>query len=195
MTPTTKHGEQYTIRRKVFKVFGAGFHVYDAAGQVVGYCKQKAFKLKEDLRVFTDEQMSSELFRMNATKVIDFGSTYEVRHPTGELMGSLRRRGLKSLVRDSWLVFDGQGQQIATLEEDSTTMALLRRAHEFLAAILPQKFVLKRADGAPIATFRTHFNLFIYRLGVAIHTEDPALDDLMVLATGCLIAAIEGRQG
>lgn len=48
-------GEAYTIRRKVLKLFGAAFHIYNPAGAVVGFCKQKAFKLKEDIRVYTDE--------------------------------------------------------------------------------------------------------------------------------------------
>ena len=41
----------YMIRRKVFRIFGGAFHIYDPAGQVVGYSKQKAFKLREDIRL------------------------------------------------------------------------------------------------------------------------------------------------
>ena len=77
MAFTPAPGEKYTIRRKVFKVFGAGFHIYAADGQLAGYCKQKAFKLKEDLRVFTDESQSDELFRISARSIIDFSSTYD----------------------------------------------------------------------------------------------------------------------
>ncbi len=47
-------GEHYTIRRKVLKIFGAAFHIYDPHGNLAGYCKQKAFKLKEDIRIYTD---------------------------------------------------------------------------------------------------------------------------------------------
>src|SRR6185503_13579603 len=44
---------QYMIRRKVLTLFGAQFHIYNAEGKVVGFSKQKAFKLKEDIRVYT----------------------------------------------------------------------------------------------------------------------------------------------
>ena len=60
---------------------------------------------------------------------------------------------------------------------------------------MPQRFeVFRESDGAHVATLRQHFNLFIYRLGVAVHQDDEMLDDLMLLGATCLIAAIEGRQ-
>ena len=82
-------GEVYTVRRKVLKIFGAAFHVYDAQGGLVGYCKQKAFKLKEDIRLFTDESCSTELLRLAARQMIDFGATYDVTTPQGDAIGSL----------------------------------------------------------------------------------------------------------
>lgn len=45
----------YLIRRRFWTLFGAKFDIYDAAGRQIGFSKQKAFKLKEDIRVFKDE--------------------------------------------------------------------------------------------------------------------------------------------
>ncbi len=188
-------GEKYTLRRKVFSFLGAKFHLYDSEGKVVGFCKQKAFKLKEDIRVYTDDSMSAELLRIAATKVIDFGASYTISLPDGSPLGSLRRKGLKSLLRDTWVVFDASGSQVATLTEDSGMFAILRRAVDLFALIVPQKFVLIRDGGEPVATLRTHFNPFVYRLGITIHRDDPVVDELMVLAAACLVGAIEGRQG
>ena len=44
--------DSYTIRRKFFKFFGASFQVFGPDGDLVAFCKQKAFKLREDIRVF-----------------------------------------------------------------------------------------------------------------------------------------------
>ncbi len=199
-------GEQYTIRRKFFKLFGASFRVYNPEGRVVAYCRQKAFKLKEDMRLYTDETAAEELLVIKARSVIDFGATYDVALPTGQVLGSLRRAGLMStFVRDSWMVFNNEGRQIAALAEEGSFMPLLRRYVEIVSVFSPQVFSLNRvggpaggsaggAAGGPIATFRTHFNPISYRLSIAIRADDPELDDLMILAVGCLIAAIEGRQ-
>ncbi len=189
-------GEKYTIRRKVLKIFGAAFHIYDAQGQVIGYCKQAAFKLKEDLRISTDETMSKELLRISARHIIDFGATYDIKTPEGHTIATARRKGLRSaFVRDEWLIFDAQERPIASLEEEGSFLAFLRRWVELVSLFSPQKYVMTRADGREVARYRQHFNPFVFRLGVATGPgDDEEFDDLIVLAVGCLIAAIEGRQ-
>lgn len=194
MAFTPAPGEQFTVRRKVLKILGASFHVFDEQGQVVAYCQQKAFKLREDIRLFTSESKTDTLLTMKARSVIDFGVTFDIMLPSGESIGSLRRKGLKSMFRDSWLLYSPEGVELATMREDSGTMAILRRVHDAFALLSPQQFQITKTDGAHVATLRTHFNLFVYRLGVAIHVEDEEVDELMVLAAACLIAAIEGRQ-
>ena len=82
--------------------------------------------------------------------------------------------------------------QAAGLEhaEDSAFMALLRR---FLSNLIPQCFHLQGLDGSNQAEMKVRFNPFVYKLSVTI---DPAatIDPRLVLATGVLLAAIEGRQ-
>ncbi|MBL4591648.1 MAG: hypothetical protein JKY96_06770 [Phycisphaerales bacterium] len=190
-------GEQYTIRRKIFKIFGSAFHVYDENNQIIGYCKQKAFKLKEDIRLFTGEDMSEELIILKARSIIDFGSTYDITLPDETNLGSLRRKGLKSsFIRDEWMMFDAEGTQIAIIREKNAVAAILRRVHEIFTLVMPQKYELVRTtDDKPIVELRQHFNPFVFRLGVKIMEEDAQLDELTILGTACLLAAIEGRQG
>lgn len=189
-----KPGEQYTIRRKVLKIFGAAFHVYDEQGSVVGYCKQKAFKLKEDIRLYTDESMSEPLLTLAARSIIDFGATYDITMPDGTQIGSLRRKGLKStFLKDEWLIFDHEGNEIGMLKEKSLLMAFLRRGD--LSAFFPQRYEFFKSNSEePVAAVRQHFNLFVYRLGLSVLKDDQELDELLLLGATCLIAAIEGRQ-
>lgn len=190
-------GEAFTIRRKVMQLAGASFHVYDASGGLVAYCKQKAFKLREDIRLFTDESMATPLLSMKARTIMDFSTTYDVLLPSGDSLGSLRRKGItSSLVQDHWLVFDAAGNQVAEIKERGAWLSFFRRVNDLVAALSPQTFDLTRAGtGENIASFRQHFNLLVSRMGVTIHQADDHLDDLLILASACLIAAIEGRQG
>ncbi len=189
-----KPGEQYTIRRKILKIFGAAFHIYDENGSLVGYCKQKAFKLKEDIRLYTDESMSEPLLTLAARSIIDFGATYDITMPDGTHLGSLRRKGLKStFLKDEWVIFDDEGTEIGMLKEKNLLMAILRRGDA--AAFFPQRFeFFKTGSDEPVAAIRQHFNLFVYRLGLSILKDDEELDELLLLGATCLIAAIEGRQ-
>jgi hypothetical protein len=180
----------FRIRRKVLKLFGGSFHVYDG-DTVVAFCSQKAFKLREDIRLYRDESQTHELLWIRARQVIDFAACYDVvDSSTQAAVGSLRRRGMKSLLRDSWEVLDTNERPIGKVEEDSAGMALLRR---FLTNLVPQTFHLRAASGGT-AELKQRFNPFVYNLEVTV-PHDIGLDRRLVFAAAILLAAIEGRQG
>jgi hypothetical protein len=182
--------DRYTVRRKVLKLLGGGFYLLDPAGRTVGYSAQKAFKLKEDIRVFADEAQTRPLLRVQARQVIDFAACYDVVDEVeGRKVGAARRKGLRSILRDSWELLDADDRPVATLQEDSMMLALVRR---FLSNLVPQRFVL--GEGADAVGLKQRFNPFVYKLDVAI-PRSAAIDRRLVLATAVLIAAIEGRQG
>lgn len=182
----------YRIRRKVLKIFGASFHVYDRNDRVVGFSSQKAFKLKEDIRVYADESRGEELLQIHARQIVDFSAAYDVLDPRdGRKVGAARRKGFSSILRDSWELLDADDRPLAALQEDSRGMALLRR---FLTNLVPQSFHLRDAAGREHATLRQRFNPFVYKLEVAVLPDSP-LDRRLVFAAAVLIAAIEGRQG
>lgn len=182
---------QYTIRRKVFTLFGAKFHIYNNEGQVIGFSQQKAFKLKEDIRIFTDESMQEERVAIHARQIIDFGAAYDVLDSRGGVkLGALKRKGWTSMIRDSWIVMDENDVEIGSIQEDSMFMALLRRV---LGGWIPQNYHLSSGSGTELARYQTHFNPFIHRMTVTLH-EECDLNPLIVLAAGVLLVAIEGRQ-
>ena len=149
--------EQYTIRRKFFKIFGAAFHVFDEHGSVIGYCKQKAFKIREDIRLYTGEDMSEELLTLKTQNIIDFGATYSVTTPDGVSLGSLRRKGMKSsFVRDEWLVFDPEGNEVAKVRETGSFAPIARRYIDFANILLPQKYELIRASDSSVISHLRH---------------------------------------
>ena len=182
----------YLIRRKVLTIFGQKFHVYDQNGDLLLFTKQRAFKLKEDIRIFSDESMTSERLIIQARSIVDFSAAYDVVDvEAGVKVGALRRKGFRSILRDSWEFLGPNDEVLGTVQEDSMTMAMLRR---FLSNLIPQRFHVSSGSGT-IATYRQHFNPFIFKLRV--HLEPNAsetIDPRLVLAGGILLAAIEGRQ-
>lgn len=183
---------EYTIRRKVFTLFGGKFHIFNREGELVGFSKQKAFKLKEDIRVFTDESMETPMLQIAARSILDFSAAYDVTDSkSGQKVGALRRKGMASIIRDEWDVLDPQDNPIAKLREDSTSLALVRRFLP-LGNMIPQHFVLGDGTNA-FADMRTHFNPFIHRMTVSVNADCP-FHPLLVLAAGVLLVAIEGRQ-
>jgi uncharacterized protein YxjI len=184
------------VRRKVLTLFGAKFHVYDAQGNMILFSRQKAFKLKEDIRVYTDESMSKEMLTIKARKIIDFSSAYDVVDAQeNKKVGALRRKGWSSMVRDSWEFLDENDNSLAFLKEDSMALALVRR---FLTNLIPQTYYVRQGEAeteTSLVCYKQNFNPFVFKLNVSITEEGKKiLDPRLILAAGILLVAVEGRQ-
>ena len=53
-------------------------------GALMAFAEQKRMKLKEDLRAFTDDSKTAEVFRIKAQQVWDPRARYDVTDPDGE---------------------------------------------------------------------------------------------------------------
>ena len=186
--------DSYMVRQKVWKILGEEFHIYsdDSMQQLIGYSKQKALTLKEDIRVYSDEQKSTELICIKARSIIDLGAGYDIiDSQTGEAVCSFKREGLKSLFKDSWKVMDSSGNQIGTISEDSGLLALVRRFVPGGSLLIPQEFVLSM--GASSIEFTQKMNPFVHKMNVT-KIQSSGIDPRVVLAATMLLIAIEGRQ-
>lgn len=181
----------YLLKRQVLALSGT-FRVFDSNGNLALYSRQKLLRLKEDIRVFSDESKSQELLNIQARQVIDFSAAYDVNDSTtGERVGMLRRKGFRSVTRDEWHVFDANNQQIGVLIEDNLQMALIRR---FLAgSFFPQNYDLLAGDQR-LADYRQRFNPFRYELEIEFPVLSSQFDRRIGLSAAILLAAIEGRQ-
>ncbi|MNN55002.1 hypothetical protein D3C81_1698520 [compost metagenome] len=170
---------------------GAKLHIYNSSEELVLYSQMKAFKLKEDIALYTDESMEKELLRIKARKMIDFSATYDVHDSeTGEHLGALRRKGIKSIVKDEWVLLDSQDIEIGLIKENSTAMALLRR----LITLIPQKYNVELGN-ITIPAFRQNFNPFVTKIIVDFSEDrNTLLDRRLGLAAGILLCAVEGKQ-
>lgn len=182
----------YLLKRQALAMTGK-FRFYNPNGQLVMFSEQKMFKLREDIRVYSDETKTQEVLSIKARKIVDFSAAYDVVDATtNENVGGLRRKGLKSMLRDEWEVLNPAGQVIGLLFEDSMGLALLRRL--FLGNFLPQNYDISMGE-TRVADLKQRFNLFRYELDIDF-TMDTAniLDRRIGIAAGILLAAVEGRQ-
>ncbi|MFA5890166.1 MAG: hypothetical protein WDA27_04310 [Actinomycetota bacterium] len=197
MTDSRFAQSTYVIRRKVLKLVGGAFHVFDASGTVIMYSQMKAFKLREDIRLFTAEDMQTELLRIQARQIIDFSAAYDVvDSQTGEKIGALKRKGLKSIVRDHWIIMDAVDGEVGGVLEDSAGLAILRRLIGGLGSVVaPQKYHFD-VGGRSVGTGSQSRNPFVYKVRIDLEPgAGGALDPRLAIATGLLLAAIEGKQG
>ena len=183
--------DRYIARQKVW-TFAPKFHIRDLNGNTLAFLRKKVFTLKDEIRVFTDEDQSMELLHIKARKVIDWGTAFDVTDSINrQRVGVIKRQGWKSIVRKEWTIMDVNEQEICTVKEDSLLMATLRR---YVIAIIPQSFSFA-TGGRELGTARQNWNLFVPKM-VVDFSGDPGreLDRRLVAAAVVLLMAVEGRQ-
>ena len=194
-TPEIYTHDRFLARRQVFRLFGAGFTLTSLDGRLLAASEQKAFKLKEDIRVVDGSAGGVELLRIQADRMVDFSASYRVTDSqTGEPIGALRRKGWSSLFRDSWEILDPSGVVRGKVSEDSAWKAAVRRLVEVATLLLPQTFLIE-VEGQVVATMRQNFNIFVQKFEVDLtHDAGGTLPRPLAVATVILLLAIEGRQ-
>jgi uncharacterized protein YxjI len=182
----------YLLRRQAIALTGK-FRFYDPAGRLVMFSEQKMFRLREDIRVYGDEGKSQEVLSIKARQLLDFSAAYDVLDTEmNQKVGVLRRRGLRSILRDEWEVLDANDRQIGKLFEDSVPMALLRRF--LLGSWLPQNYDITVGD-TRVADLKQRFNPFRYELDLDFRMDTTNhLDRRLGIAAAILLAAVEGKQ-
>ena len=182
---------QYLIREKFLKFFGNKFRIVDEQDNLYGFCEQKRFRIKEDIRIYDDENKNNEWLIIKQRNLVDAWGGFDIVDPRENLLlGSIRRKFWKSVLRTKWELLDSDGNEIGMLIEDSLGYAIARRV--LLGILLPKKFTLwTSADQQPI-TMRQKFNPLIKKLVVTI-PSGHAFDRRFIAGLAMVIAAVDGR--
>ena len=191
MNPIFQH-PRYLLKRQAIALTGR-FRFYDPMGTQVMFSEQKMFRLREDIRVYSDEAKTQEVLSIKARQIMDFSASYDVVDTAmNQKVGVLRRRGLRSLLRDEWEILDANDRVIGLLFEDSIPLALLRRL--LLGSWLPQNYDMTFGE-TRVGDLRQNFNLFRYELNLDFSMDvSHMLDRRLGIAAGILLAAVEGKE-
>ena len=105
-----------------FKIttLASDFNITDRNGNYVAYVRQKMFRLKEDVIIFSDESRTKELFNIKANQWIDFNASYMMTDLlTGKKFGSLARKGVRSIWKARYDIIDEKDKPIYQINEDN----------------------------------------------------------------------------
>lgn len=179
----------YRVRKKVLTI-GNKYWIEDEDGNVIGFTKQKLLKLKEDIRVYTDESMSQEVFRIQQEQIMDvWGKFAVIDSASDRVLGYIKRKALKSgFLWDEWEIYDANENLIGRVEE-SKGLGLVRK-YVPGGALVPEKMKVK-LDGREVAEINQKFKIIgdIWELRCKDLPED--FDRRVLLAGLILMAMIE----
>ena len=176
----------YTIKRKFWSFLERVFRVFTPDGQLFMYIKHPLLRLREEFMVYADEAQTRPLLRVKSQQAIAINFSYLITDATsGELLGSVEKRGLRSIVRDKFLVFDAEHNEIGYCEEQGAS--LLRR---FIPLLTSHHAII--ADGQQVADIQQVFRFFTKEFRVML--QPSRFEPRFVLAVALLALMAEARR-
>ena len=143
-----------------FKILAIASQIYirDAEGKLIGYVRQRLFKLKEDINIFADEKQSRLLYNVKADRVFDFSPRFNFTDARGVFLGSLNRRGMRSLWRADYGITDGSGSEVMQIREENGWVKVVDAligevpiVGMFTGYFLHPSYIVSRTGGFPVA--------------------------------------------
>ena len=99
-------------------------YVTEAGGRSIGFVRKKLFAFRESVTVYDNEAQSTELYHINADRIIDFNANYHLTRQGGETIGYVRRRGARSLWKAHYETHLGD-QMILEIGEENALVRLV----------------------------------------------------------------------
>jgi len=104
-----------------FKItsFSNDFTASDANGRVVAYVKQKLFKLKESIQIYSDESKTKINYTIKADRWLDFSAAYTFYDENETEFGKIARKGWRSLWKAEYEIIDEFDKLQYKIEEEN----------------------------------------------------------------------------
>lgn len=175
----------------------------DASGNLIFYVKQKAFKLKEAVTVFADEQQTRPWFTINADKVLDFNANYSFTDYTGKPFGSMRRQGRKSLWKASYEIFDGyHPHPTALIKEENpwakvfdTLFGEIPVLGIFTGYLFHPSYLVSRPDGMPFMRIKKQSSFIGRRFTIDKLAHLDQTEEQRILLALMMMVLLERSRG
>ena len=187
----------YKLRKKVLALTNK-YWIEDESGRVLGFSKQRMFKLEEDIRVYDGEEMKNEIFRIQQTQIMDIWGTFVViDSKRNETLGHIKRK-IKILEKasislvgwDIWSIYDRDGNMVGEIEE-SEKRGLVRR-YAPGGSLVPERMTLK-LNGRPVVEINQKLRIIGDLWEVKVMDLPDNFDRRVLLGGALLMAMIERK--
>ncbi len=176
--------------------------VKDADDQWVCYVKQKLFKLKEAVTVFSDDSKQNVFCEIKADRMIDWSANYTFFDQSGETFGSVRRKGMRSLWKAHYDVYDENGQHASTISEANPMakffdglLGEIPLVGFFSGYLFHPRYELTSVDGQKRLTLTKKPAFWEGKYILERHMDYDDVDELRGLMAFMMMALLERRRG
>ena len=196
---------QYPLNLR-FKVLAMAPQVFlqDAQGKSIAYIRQKMFKFREHVEVYSSQDRQHLMANIKADKVIDWSARYTFSDQSGQELGSMGRKGMRSLWKATYTVFGvGTNEVKFTIEEENPFAKIFDGllgevpVIGLLSTVLfqPKYLVTREGSGDKVLRLQKKPALFETRFEINKLSELTAQEELNLCLSLQMLTLLERSRG
>jgi hypothetical protein len=175
--------------------------VTDAAGNLSFYVKQKMFKLKESVTVFADVEQKTPLYELKADRVLDFSASYHFTNARGNQIGSVRRKGMKSIWRARYDIVNGSGPALTIQEANpwakvgDSLFGEIPIVGIFSGYLFHPEYIVAREDGTSVMRLKKEPAFFQGKFKIEKLADVSEEEETRILLSLIMMVLLERARG
>jgi uncharacterized protein YxjI len=186
-----------------FKLLAIASQIYvtDGGGHLIGYVKQKLFKLKEAITMFADESQTQPLYEIKADRMLDFSANYHFSDMRGNQFGSVKRQGMRSLWSAHYDIFVGNSPTFIVQEANPWIKVVDSLVGElpiigmFTGYFLQPAYNLTRSNGQVVMRLAKQPAFFEGRFVIEKHANLSEHEEVCALLGLMMVVVLERARG
>lgn len=187
-----------------FKLLALASQIYirDASGNLLGYVKQKMFKLKEDINIFADEAQTQLRYNVKADRIIDFSAKYNFTDAGGRFLGSIKRQGMRSIWRANYEIENANNQQVLKIHEENgwikvidSVVGELPVVGMFTGYLFNPSYIAERMDGTQVLRLKKQPAFFEGKFEMSPLAQMTDEEETLVLLGSLTMTLLERGRG
>ena len=178
------------------------FTATDASGKVIAYVKQKMFKLKEDISIYTDDTQNKEIYRIKADRWLDFSAAYSFSDDTGKEFGKIVRKGWRSIWKTHYELIDQFEKVQYDIREENAWVKVADSLFGqipligiFTGYLFNPSYLLSDQAGKPIVKLKKQASFFGRKFEIEKLGEIDNDDDDRIMLGLMMMILLERRRG
>lgn len=178
------------------------FVATDASGATLAYVRQKLFKFKEAIDVFSDTTKTEVNYRIKADKWIDFSTAYLFTDDKGNRLGKVARKGWASLWKAHYQIIDDKEKLQYTIREENAWVKVMDGIFGqipilsmFTGYLFNPSYLVTDLKGKAMVRLKKEASFFGRRFRVNQLHETHSDDDHRIMLSLMMMVLLERQRG